>query len=850
MTITQALGLTLPLFAIPQAPASRPAAEPAVVLSKAKLAQDLGQADEAEVLLRQAAASGRTDVAEEAQARLAVVRQPLGGGAQAEEASTSPLELRIRELLSKADPQEPLRQLLRTVGNEATPILRKVISDRNLSGTRRDMLLKVASWALSGPEARDFILEHLQAEDPLERAAAASAIWNVRMSEPERAALVEQLAAHKDGLVREWIPAELVPFASLQKRLLPALVADRVPRVRARVVEHLATNLDATQRAALERDPDPTVRTAVVFRMRELKWPITKEAVIAFAQDPDSEVATAMLEYNTSVPDLRTALGEVLAKRASDPDANIRRCVARNSSTPLGARLALAADPVEHVATGARQLLTNWGDLVRGAEDLRAVAQALRTAGDQFGFADPLRKENDTSPRNPTRADLLLGALSTPSTKLKDFGIVEFRELIFAHPKLLTQAPRDRGLHPILSSLMAPKHVPGAISLMKEATDPELKAALRRFVLGYVDDSTEGNKPEVLSLVREVLEQSDDERDVKQAISVALAFGSAEFGDTVIQAIRRVPSSVNRFAEELPRLLFADKWSKNIETAARIGLVCLTEPKVLSSSWGWQQSLMRRLRGAAPKLVAASAKALVTHPSMPMFATNAPSSYRPYLDAICESLAASGDAASLETLRAWASGNPVVQELEYTAFGALQSLPTAVEDMLTFAGDERSALRLLAAQEIAKKHYKDPRAKELLTKLLKSEHPAIQQAAITGLGNSLSPDVAPLLVEQLASSDPELRKEAEQALARMRTYHEERKRWEDWYRGRGIDPGEGVRKVLEMLDDADAQIRAAAIDSLGTMKAKEALPILIERMKKASGAERDAIAKAVAKINQ
>ena len=95
-----------------------------------------------------------------------------------------------------------------------------------------------------------------------------------------------------------------------------------------------------------------------------------------------------------------------------------------------------------------------------------------------------------------------------------------------------------------------------------------------------------------------------------------------------------------------------------------------------------------------------------------------------------------------------------------------------------------------------------------------------------------------------------MRAKAKDVLERIRFYNEEKKRWQDWKRAGGQDPAEGIQRLVKMLDDNDAVVRVAAIQSLASMKADESLPKLVDMMTKASAGEREAIAKAIAKINE
>jgi HEAT repeat protein len=147
--------------------------------------------------------------------------------------------------------------------------------------------------------------------------------------------------------------------------------------------------------------------------------------------------------------------------------------------------------------------------------------------------------------------------------------------------------------------------------------------------------------------------------------------------------------------------------------------------------------------------------------------------------------------------------------------------------------------------------WNSPEAVPVARALAQDRDAGVRWTAVSSLGSLLSQDAVPDLIEALADESSEVREEAKKSLERIRFYHEEKKRWDDWYAGRGTDPGEGIRKLLEALDDASPAIRIAAIESLGTMKAKEALPRLVQLLKDARSEEiREAASRALARINR
>ncbi|HKE01624.1 MAG TPA: HEAT repeat domain-containing protein [Planctomycetota bacterium] len=135
--------------------------------------------------------------------------------------------------------------------------------------------------------------------------------------------------------------------------------------------------------------------------------------------------------------------------------------------------------------------------------------------------------------------------------------------------------------------------------------------------------------------------------------------------------------------------------------------------------------------------------------------------------------------------------------------------------------------------------------------LLRDGDPEVRIAAIGALATLLSKDAVPDLIAALTDERETVRAAAKSALETIRFYFEEKQRWDDWQSGRGENPAEGRRKLLDALDDSSEAVRVAAIDSLGTLKATDALPRLLEILKSGrTSADREAAGRAIARINQ
>jgi HEAT repeat protein len=191
-----------------------------------------------------------------------------------------------------------------------------------------------------------------------------------------------------------------------------------------------------------------------------------------------------------------------------------------------------------------------------------------------------------------------------------------------------------------------------------------------------------------------------------------------------------------------------------------------------------------------------------------------------------------------------------------TKYNAVNSLQVgrhysqkAVDAVGKLLKSESSALRSAACIYFA--NWKQRESIPYLRAFLKDPDPNNRGVACEAIGLFMSEDPVPDLLELLADSNEVVRKSAKDVLERIRFYNEEKRRWQDWKARGGESQAEGIAKLFAMLDDKDSAVRLAAIDSLGSMKAKEALPRLVERLKAASpGPERDALQKSISKINE
>ncbi len=824
--------------------ATRPAADPATTLSRAKLAEESGDWPKAEALLREASASSDSRVAGEARARLAVVQAKLGGGgAPKPSGEESPITRRVREAVDRMQENPATlkagKEELSWIGEPAVPLLEGWILDPSTLTAVRGVLVETVAG--SGGEAALSVLERLAGSpDELLRRRTIEVFQgkNLGVSEDRRTSVAARFLADSDPTTRRFALVALRNSPASVKDKLAALSRDPDARVREALVKHFSAFLPAEAAKSLSHDPASSVRREVARALKGGGWPGAARAAGSLIADSDPEVRADALQalgrsgIESSERDaVRAALGNLV----SDPSPEVRRNLAWNARRILGAQatpliLSLLLDPEEPIAESA-MLVFEQHSWEGRREDLAAILDGAAEIFRRYPFRDPAA--GVTKPTIADRYFVFLAGFARSVAKPEDFGRIA---------RLLGDLPSAAKAHPgpfgSLLSIAGPTGASFLCDLFDRFADPEVRTMIVTS-LGTRPKSIPGDLHErVVTLILRALEPHGHGPLAEAALRLGISFDLPALGSDLAKALESVPSHEGSW-DEIVRRLRASGEEAPAQAAACLATLAIR----VGGSVGLpaQRSAVTQIAGlptsvafpALTRIFEAAQNDEVRSAVILGLPSRDPEIWTPFLLEKALPSPRPADRANAIRKLAWNRAFP----------------PEVVGRVTATAEDPAPSVRLTLLDYL--RAWNSPEAVPTALALLKDSEPDVREGACSTLGMILSKEAAPELLKALADERESVRKEAKQALERIRFYHEEKKRWEEWYKGRGTDPGEGIRKLLEMLDDPNEPIRLSAIESLGTMKAKEALPRLVETIKKgASKAEREAAAKSVERINR
>jgi HEAT repeat protein len=827
---------------------TQPATDAATVLSRARIAEESGDLPKAEALLLEAIASKDARVTSEALARLGVLRAKLGGGnAPKPSGQESPIARRVREAvetmqqLPNPEAVAVAREGLSWIGEPAVPLLEVWIQEPSILTTIRDYLVDTVA-GIGGEAAASFLERLADSPDELLRRRAVEVLEgkSLGVTEERRASVAARFLSDADPTTRRLALLALRESPKLEKERLVALARDRDARIREVVAKYFGKVLPAEGAEALIRDPASSVRREVARVSKGGGWPDAARVGARLIGDADPQVRTYAVETlarTGPAPAERDAVRATLMGLVSDPSANVRLAVASSARKILGAEatpilVSLVLDTDEKVAKEAMSGLERRDVGMDRREDLAAILDRAVEVVRRYPFRDPA----GGGPANPTIGDRYFAFLADFAKAVAspdDFGRIA-RVL----GELPSAARHQRGAFGSLLARAGPTGTSFLCDLFDQFADPEVRGAIVAVLGAHAESIPPDLHERVVTVVVGALKADGSTVLTRQAVRLGIAFDLEALGFDLAKTLESW-SWDHPTWPDIVRQLAASREKAPAQAAA-----CLASLAICP------------VGSQAERVQADAVDHLASFPT----AVSLPALARVFEEAENESIRS-------KVIQSVPSDNPEV----WTRFLLEKALPSPgvayrasaifkLAENRAFTPDvvgrvteasKDPAYRVRLAVLDYLRAWNNPGAVLPALGLLKDSDENVRRAACSTLGMLLAKESAPELLKALADDSEKVRNEAKQALERIRFYHEEKKRWEDWYAGRGTDPGEGVRKLLELLDDSDEPVRMSAIESLGTMKAKEALPRLVELVKLgASKAEREAAAKAVERINR
>ncbi|MGH7150377.1 MAG: HEAT repeat domain-containing protein [Planctomycetota bacterium] len=838
-------------FLAPQA--TKPAADPATTLSRAKLALEMGDLVRAEALLQEASAAADPIVSSEARKRLGELEARMGRGpGPPRPEGESPIAVRVRDAVQKLEREPALAkeavEEITWIGGAAVPFLGGWIDDPTISTATRDAL--VAAAAMMGGDETLVLLERL-ADSPddllrrrtMEAFAARIADGGVAPYTGARwAAVASRYLGDRDPRTRQIALHALRSFPEAIRGRLAALASDPDSLVRSTLVQDFFPTVPEGTKEVLLADADARVRRTMADMLGRRDWSDSRPVALRLLQDADPQVRQKALGvlHKTSSPEPfdPTAIHAALAPLVTDPSVGVRRALPDQARLLLGPAavpllLPLLLDEQSDVSESAMTALERLPQGVR-REDLPAVLETGPAVVRRHGF----RQFSNPSGGRPTVADRYVSFL--PSAVAASGKKGEFAAVAKAFAEMPGLAATSVPVAEALLNVATPEDVPDLCDLYERVLDSPSRSVILRALEKKVEGLSGKAAQRVEALLQRELAPETDPQLREDALFAALKVRAAALGPAMAEALRMQP--YNRAWDRVASDLDAMGQAAPREAAECIVAITTSQrpvPGRLSSlQLEWAVGILSRFPSSVA--IPAMARIFKEAPSPGVrkaVVLNVPGRGGvEWTSFLLETVLASSDA-----------------ELRRAGIGRLAEIrafaPEVVARITAAADDADVGIRLAVLGYV--KAWNSPEAAPVARRLLKDPNPDVRRFACQVVGSLVSQEAVPDLLAALLDENMEVRSAAKSALDQIRFYHDEKKRWEDWHRGRGTDPGEGIRKLLEMLDDPAESIRLAAIESLGTMKAKEALPRLVEAIQKgASKTEREAAAKAVERINR
>ncbi len=881
--------LLLPV--LQETPAPRPAAAE-TLLQRARIAEELGDFASAETLLRSATADPDPGLVAAATKQLAALLVRLGrtqdpadrnAGARGrvaaapkdDDAALSPLERRVQSAIGRIRAEDGQKEL-QWIGEAALPYLQKRIVGSALAPDIRDLL--VESAAKIGGAGALSILEALQAsDDDLLRRRALEVFRRHadRLPAAERAPLFVRFLGDRDAGVRAQAIQALQGDPDALAPRLEGLAGDPRSEVRFAIVRS-AADVSASVAAMLERDTSPDVRSAIADRIRSgQSWPDGPGTIVRLLGDGNRDVklnALNALERISIPAEAVDLLDQNFRRLATDPDPWVRRraCTLLNVLVSTGGSrlaslyfpilLALCEDGDASVRESALSTLQQYRNTPFPPEltatAMALVAKAIRTEGlevrsPQSSAVSLLRffVERVVPATGRDQLGEMVRLLEQAPEIAPNFGSTLLRHAKAEDAGLLLDLwarSSDDGVRTVVAEVLArlgsaipAQRVEEIARELRKALVPESPAQLRtnalRAATGLGIALTDAQIEAGFGPLRE--------RDWTQIVddATALAERSPDAALGILRFVLRADS--NRSGDALEAYRHAVMALPGVRRPEALALLCDTAL--------WSRDTTSGLLKATNSEAADGLRLYPPAEVVAVLRERAGAASVGQKKSLAIALAKVGgpEAIRLASEVLLTDADELVRWQATLSLIELNALDGGTAARVVAASqDSAQGMRLATIQYLRK--WNVPEAAPHVRRFLDDPDPFVREAAVSALGSLLSQDAVPDLVARLRDGNKEVQDAAKEALERIRFYVEEKQRWDDWRAGRGLDPGAGIRSLLEAVDDAKSDVALVAIESLGTMKAKEALPRLVELLRGDLSAEkRAAIQRAIARIN-
>lgn len=878
------------------------AQSPVEQIESARAAEATGDLKKAKHLYSLVAKSSDVALAKEAGQKLAMIDRVLGGESSSSEkqdaksndrqGARSPVEARVLEEISKLQSTGGTREAflgaLQSLGTVAIPAIDRCAFLPGTYMSTRDLMVQALAQINSTQILGVFELWFSQGDELLQKACRDSLVKNAgsghltNISRREWTQFASRLVASKHEFARDC--GVYLLFNRRMDDVVPAsvvaLVDDPSPNIRKSIAKSWYSLLAPEQLGALASDRDDSVRAALAYaieyatnRADELEW------INKMLRDPSDDVRYRMLRsiegrlksgYKAG---FAQSLMEPLTAMVKDPSESVRSSLANVAralgpkGVPILGELAVDRESSEN-RKYALSVLAGYQD--QRPERLEQTCTILERYLAQY--------EPGTDTTTPLVRWAAGQGCNTPADYLRVI------KLLKQYPKLDNLEMNFGDFISRASRVGVP--VRDVISLWDVVSQPRSREAILDVVNSEVgksgSNSLEIAQPVLRDAFRLVLkpEFRGVQNFQSRAVSAALLLADKDLLPELIPLLRETLKTRGLQNSDTSRAL-ESAMVRNPGFAARV-YMNLIQPvydingQNMPNVTSYQATV---LKGLGTTIQPGMGKDLLQYARDPerlneLVAANVQSNFveavfglpKDEAYTVIEELAKleklkyavmsevgkmSGDRARdfLVSHGLAADAPSYVRTVAVHLLGKRNDYDsTTTAAVVRFVNDADEAMQSAIAKYCGR--WKSPEAIQILRTILNSTFAGARKAAVNSMGALLSADATPDLIERLADDDNDVRVAAKFALEQIRLYRTEKANWENWNKTRGVNETEAAQKLIESLDDPAVDVRIAAIESISILRAKAALPFLVEKLKKTTaGPEREAISNAISKMN-